>query len=46
MHQAMPERSIMCPISNSSGTKIASSLRDNRAYRDTLTTPKIVLTML
>jgi hypothetical protein len=27
----MPERSIMCPIKSSSGTRVANSLRDNRA---------------
>src|SRR6195952_3230024 len=32
MHQAIPERSISCPISRSSGTRAASSSRDNAAY--------------
>ena len=41
MHQAMPERSIMCPISSSSGTSTANSSRDSCAYRDSAHRPKI-----
>ncbi|PQM46264.1 hypothetical protein C1Y40_03562 [Mycobacterium talmoniae] len=40
MHQAMPERSIMCPISSSSGTNTDSSSRDSDAYLDSLTRQK------
>ena len=40
MHQAIPERSIMCPINSNSGTRTASSGRDNRSYRDGLTAQK------
>src|SRR4051794_15058667 len=32
MHQAIPDRSISCPISSSSGTSVASSSRESAAY--------------
>src|ERR1700752_2182940 len=32
MHQPIPERSMSCPISSSSGTRIASCSRDRLAY--------------
>src|ERR1700687_962213 len=32
MHQAIPERSIICPISSSSGTRVASCSRESPAY--------------
>src|SRR4051812_19191211 len=33
MHHAMPERSISCPMSSSSGTSVASWSRVSAAYR-------------
>src|SRR5688500_11215044 len=32
MHQAIPDRSMSCPISSSSGTRVASSSRLSAAY--------------
>jgi hypothetical protein len=40
MHHAIPERSIMCPISSSSGTSTANSSRDSDAYLDSVTEKK------